>query len=79
MKEERRTLFGSVFLRCLWGIQGRWLRGPRWLAGTKDKEHNEGGSDNTNDDVDQDWTGKAGSLLRWRGGRFHLCLDADEG
>jgi hypothetical protein len=46
------------------------------LAGTKDQEHNEGGSDNANDDVDQSRAGEAGSLLRWRDRGFHPRLDA---
>jgi hypothetical protein len=78
MKEERRTLFESAFLCCLWRYRAGGFAAWAGLAGTKDKEHNEGGSDNRDDDVDQGWAGKAGSLLRWRGRRFHSCLDAAE-
>jgi hypothetical protein len=49
------------------------------LAGTKDQKHHEGGSDNANDDVNQDWAGEARSLLRWWNRRFHSRLDADFG
>jgi hypothetical protein len=52
------------------------LRDCDALSGTKDQKHQEGGSDNANNDEDQSRAGEARSLLRWWNGRFHLRLDA---
>ena len=49
------------------------------LSGTKDQKHQEGGSDDANNDEDESRAGEARSLLRWWNGRFHLRLDAGGG
>ena len=61
-------------------MPSRWIcESCAALTGTKDQKHQEGGSDNANDDEDQSRAGEARSLLRWWSRRFHLRLDADCG
>jgi hypothetical protein len=76
MEEKKVDSFGSAFL-CSLRNGGSICCVRAGLAGTKDKKHNEGGSDNPHDDVEQSGARKARFLLRWRGRRFHSRLDAD--